>query len=1032
MSVAKTVVSRPVLWLVVFALVSISGLFLVRDISVEMFPEIEIPALIVITTYPGADPEIVEDSVTRVLESAVANVAGIQDMNSFSRSQLSIIVLMFDFGVDIDVMSNRVRDNIDRVRRNLPDNVIAPLIIQLRPDDLPIMRIAVQGAVGSGLTQNDLRAFAVNELEDRLRQVDGVASIATEGGQDGIIRVALSQNRLEAFGITISEISRILASQNMDLGAGFIEHGFTEYSIRTSGQFLSLQDIAESVVMRTGGAEIRLQDIADVGFGFQDERSAVFVNGEPGVYISIMQQAGANTIAVANRMYRELELLSRTLPPNISLEITQDLSIRTRSMVDELIQAAVLGITLAVFILIIFLRNMSASFIVGLSIPISFLVTLLFMSITGITINMMTLAGLILGMGMTVDCSIVVVESISTYREKGEKPTVAGILAGEEVMSSLITATISTLCVFVPVILFRNRLGFVGILLQDMIFTIAISLIASLFVGIFLVPVLASKWLPVHSRIQKPLKSPLLIKTDANISGGLASITNAYKKVLANALQHRFVTILFVVCAFLGSALALARMDLRTLPPIGDDTVTLNIEMPLGTRYEETKAVALTMQEIAMAQINGIQNIITNVGSTGAIIGGEGANLASITIMLDLDAPNADNDYSAQEKLRPYFAHFPNAVFTFAAGRTAAMMGGSDIDITLHIGDLREGFATAQRVKQILETSVPEVMDVAISMNEGLPQLNINVDRNRAYSLGLNIATIAVEINAAMSGVTSTTFRQGAREYDVVLQLAPEDRHAIPDLGRIFVRSSTGMLFPVSNFADFEVTQGPVSIRRENQTRTINITADVREGFSLRAVESRIRELLEEEGIHATFAGEAEDAREMMMTFVLVIAMALLLVYGVMAAQYESFKDPFINFCTIPLLLIGVVFIHIITGQPITALTMIGIVLLVGLVTNNGILLVDYTNQLVKKGYSVMDACLEAGAVRFRPVVMTALTTMLALSPMAFFPGDASAITSSVGLVVFGGLTSATVITLVFVPVLYSLFHGKMKQQVEN
>ena len=1037
MSVAKAVVSRPVLWLVVFSLLSITGIFMLSDIAVEMYPDIEFPALVVVTIYPGADPQTVENSVTRVLEAAIANTSGIQKMTSSSRSQSSVIILQFEFGTDIDVKTNRVRENMERVSSQLPDDIQSPMIVQVRPDDQPIMYIAVMGVAGSGaaegsLSQNDLRYFASNELEDHFRLIEGVASVTVEGGQDPIVRVAISQNRLEAYGITINEIARTLAVQNIDLGAGFIEEGLVEYTIKTSGEFASLAEIANTVVLQTGGADIRLHDIGEVFFDYENERSSVFVNGEPGVYISIMKQMGANTIQVADQIYRQLEIVQRTLPPNISLEIVRDDTVQTRNMLNELINSAVSGISLAMIILIIFLRNANSSIIVGLSIPLSFVITLLVMSIAGITVNMMTLAGLILGLGMTVDCSIVVVESITAYRERGEKPTVAGMLAGEEVMSSLIAGTLTTLCVFVPIILFKNQLEIIGILIQDMVFTIAISIIASLFVGIFLVPVLASKWLPVHSRVQKPLTHPLMIKIDSGIDNTIKKLSKAYQGILAKALQYRLVTVLFVVCAFLGSVFAMGRMDISMMPPAASDTVIVEIEMPLGTRYSDTIAVALELQEYAIAEIRGLKNIVTTVGDTGRLLSTAGVNTASITVVLDLDDPNVDSEDDVKNKLRPHFANFPDAEISFAAGGLAALLGSSDIDIMLNIDDLGEGMATAERVRQILETRVPELQDIAVDLSEGLPQIDINIDRSRAYNFGLNIASIAMEISAAMNGVTATTLRQGGEEFDVFLQLAEEDRLEVTDLGRIDVRSSRGMLIPAANFAEFEVSQGPVSINRENQSRVVHITANLLEGFSLRRVEANVRTLLEEEGIQASFAGSSEDTRDMMQAFGMVIVLALLLVFGVMAAQYESFLDPFINFCTIPLLMIGVVMVHIITGATISSFTMIGIVLLIGIVTNNGILLVDYTNQLVRKGKDIKEACVEAGGNRFRPVLMTALTTMLGLAPMAFFPGQSARVTSAIGLVVFGGLASATVITLVFIPVLYSIFHGRKKEQKDE
>jgi len=1030
MSVAKAVVGRPVLWLVIFSLVAISSIFLISNIAVDMYPEIERPFLIISTTYPGADPETVEQNVTSIIERALANVGDIKKMTSVSRSQSSVITIEFEYGTDMEIKTNRARENIDRVRNALPDNVGSPVFLRMGPDDSAVMRIAVRGISGSGLTQNDLRAFAINELEDRFRQIENVASVSIDGGLDPIVQVALSQNRLEAYGLTISEISRSLASQNVNLGAGFIEDGLVEYSLRTTGEFSSLAEVANTVVAQSGGADIRLLDIGEVTFGFQEERSAVYVNGEPGVYLSVNKQQGANTVRLVDQVYRQLELIERILPSHINLEVILDASVQTRAMINELVSSIIMGLILAMLILFFFFRNTRGSIIVGLSIPVSFAATLLVMSLSNITVNMMTLAGLILGMGMTVDCSIVVIENIIAYREKGEKKKIAAILAGEEVMSSLIAATISTVCVFVPIILFKNQLGFIGLMFQDLVYTVVISVVVSLFTGICLVPVLASKWLPIYSRTQKPLSNSLVRYIDERVAKSIIAFTNAYQWVLSKALKHKLVTILLVISALGGSILAFGKLDTIIMPRLNSDTLVISIEMPLGTRYDDTKAVALEIQEFAIANINGIKNIITNIGrSGGGAMAGTGTNIASILVVIDLDDPNADSNMEARNKLRLHSMNFPNAAIRFGSSGPGGMMGGSDIDIVLRIDDITEGLATAETIKQVLETLVPEVQDVSVDMREGLPQINVNIDRERVYNMGLSVTSIAVEIAASMNGVTSTTLRQSGGEYNVVLQLAKEDRYELPDLGRIFVRSSRGILFPVSNFASFDKSQGPVTINRESQVRTIHITASVREGYSVRQVETKISELLDELGINVIYAGLMQETQNMMQTFILVIGLALLLIFGVMAAQYESFRDPFINFCTIPLVMIGVVFIHIITNQPISAFSMIGIVLLAGLVTNNGILLVNYTNQLVRKGMSVHEACIKAGAIRFRPVLMTALTTMLALAPMAFFPGTSSAITSPIGLAVFGGLTSATVITLVFIPVLYSIFHSKVKEQ---
>jgi HAE1 family hydrophobic/amphiphilic exporter-1 len=1028
-SIAKAVVKRPVLWVVVFALISICAVYLLSNVAVDMFPEIEMPAVMVYTAYPGAGPETVEKSVTKVLESGLANVNGLNELSSVSREHSSIVVLMFDYGVDLDTKINRMRENIDLVRDALPENAASPVIMQFKSSDEPVMRIAIHGTQG----QNELRALAKSLVQDRIEQIDGVASTSIEGGQDAVVRAELSQNRLEGYGITISEIAGKLAAQNMELGAGKIEDGALDYSIRTTGEFASIADIANTVVAQVKGqaefiaAGIRLQDIGTVMMGYQDETSTVYVNGEPGVYISVMKQSGANSVAVAGRVYERLEQIKSLLPPDVSLEVTQDGTVQTRAMIQELISSAIQGIILAMLVLLIFLRNINGTIIVGLSIPLSILITILVMSLANITLNMMTLTGLILGLGMIVDSSIVILENIFKFRERGEKPAVAAILAGDEVMSSIIASTITTVCVFLPIYLFKNQLEMIGVLIQDLIFTVGISLVSSLFVAIFLVPVLASKWLPLHTRIQKPLRNPLLSGIDRGIGGALDAVGRGYKRLLSVALNHRLAVIVIVIASFAGSVLAITKLPLRLMPSMNEDEITLNVEMPLGTKYNDTKAIMLQLQEIAIAEIHGAKSIIANAGSSGMSFNIEGSNTGSLNIKLDIDNAAADSSEDAMQKLRSHFGDFPDALFSFSGGIMEMLTGGSDINLLLRIDDMKQGLADAEEIVAILGEQIPEIIDLSIDANAGLPQVEVQIDRRRAYNMGLSVASIANEIAASMNGVTATTFRYSGDEYGVILMLREEDRYALPDLGRIFVRSSTGALFPVSNFASLEKTLGPVSINHEYQSRKISITGNVREGYQVGETEAKIKAALADRDFPVSFEGEWGDTRNMIQTFILIITMALLLVFGVMAAQYESFRDPLINFCTIPLMLIGVVLIHIITGQVLSAFTMVGLVMLAGIVVNNGIILVDYTNILVRGGMAVREACLEAGVTRLRPVLMTALTTTLGLVPMAFFPGASSSMTQPIGLAVIGGLTSSTIITLFFIPVMYSLVNARNK-----
>jgi HAE1 family hydrophobic/amphiphilic exporter-1 len=448
----------------------------------------------------------------------------------------------------------------------------------------------------------------------------------------------------------------------------------------------------------------------------------------------------------------------------------------------------------------------------------------------------------------------------------------------------------------------------------------------------------------------------------------------------------------------------------------------MSVEMPLGTPYEDTLALVLEMEEYAEREIKGIKNIVATAGDSGAVsFDTQGSYKGELVIRLDLDDKNADSSESVMQQLRAHWADFPNAVFAFSDDM-ADMFGGSDIDVVLHIDDVHEGYTDANDIVRLIGDNIASVADLAIDMNAGLPEVSVRIDRQRAYNFGLNVAGIASEIAASMNGVSATTLRYEGEQYDVVLMLQEADRKKIPDLDQIFVRAASGLLLPVSNFAGIDKGTGPVEISREDQSRVIHITGNVVDGYNLSDAEKEVKALLADTDYEVTYAGESAETQSMVNAFIMVLIMALLLVFGVMAGQYESFKDPIINFCTIPLMLIGVVAIHVITGQAVSAFTMMGFVMLAGIVVNNGIILVDYTNLLVHRdGRSVMDACLEAGETRLRPVLMTALTTILGVVPMAFFPGASATMTQPIGLAIIGGLTSATFITLFFIPVMYSI-----------
>ena len=1026
MSIARKNLEHPVLVLIVFALLAAVGLFTLKNVALGLFPDIDSPYVMVSATYANAGPESVEKTVTEILEGALISVNGLKNLYSTSTESGTSIQLEFNYGIDIESAVNDIRDKLGRVQRQLPDAVNSPTIFRFNGDSKPIMRIAVRG----NRSLSDIKEIAEDTISDIFEQADGVAEASVMGGKTKIVRIELDQNRLAAYGFTVSQVSSALAKQNLDLGGGKLNEGQKDYVVRTTGEFKSLEEINNTLIQTVNGYDVKLSDIGNAFWGFQDITRDVFINGEHGVYITITKQTDANSVTVSNNVHEKIEELKETLPSDIKLEIISDDTDAIRETINTLVDSAWQGLLLAVIVLFIFLQNVKSTIIIAISIPLSLLITLLSMSFAGITLNMMTLTGLILGVGMIVDASIVMIDNIYSYRSRGAKPKISAILGSQEMIVSVISGNLTTICVFVPFLLYMKDLGMMGQMFKGIIFTIVIALCSSLLVAIFLVPVLAGKFLPLTNRKEKPVKSRIMKSFYGLCTKVLDAITKVYSRVLKKALEYRAVTIIIAVCLLVIAISLLPTLGMNMMPQGNDDSVTLSITLPIGTPLEDTRDVSLAMEQIVRKEIPSFEKLITTVGG-----GGRNANTykSSIQITLNKDSGSA---VEVQNKLRKYFTQFPGAKFSFGAGTRGQMMG-SDIDIALRSDDLDEALSVADKIVSVME-DISALGDITIDTEEGLPQVEIEIDRERAYSFGVDVSTVAKEINYAVNGVTSTTYRQAGKDYDVTVMYQPSDRENIIDLETMYV-SGTGGKVSLSNFATLKKGLGPVSIKRENQRRIVHITASILTSDNANLVEDAIKEgiantFIVPDNVSVSYEGSWQDTNEQMKLYSGILIMAILLVFGVMAATYESFKAPLINLATIPFLLIGVVFLYKIIGQPLSIMAMVGLIMLVGIVVNNGIILVDYTNLLRNRNIPMMEACFQAGVSRLRPVLMTTLTTILGMIPMCFASEGQSAMVQPIGIAVVGGLTSSTFVTLLVIPVLYSLVmkdEKKLKSRIK-
>ena len=1025
MSVSRQTLNHPVLALIVFTLLGFVGIFTLKNVAIGLFPEVDSPYIMISTTYTNAGPESVEKTVTKVLESSLVSVSGLKNMTSTSSEGSSRISLEFNYGIDIDEAVNDVRDKLDRVSRSLPDNAGSPTIFKMDSNSMPILRIAVKG----NRSASDLKQIAEDNIIDILEQADGVAQASVYGGKTKIVRVELEQNRLAAYGLTVSTVSSALAKQNLELGGGKMNEGQKDYVVRTTGEFNSIEEINNTVITSINGYDVKLSDLGKAFFGYEDVSSEVYINGEPGVYVSVTKQSGSNSVTVANNVYGKMSELESLLPSDISMTILQDDTDSIRETINTLVESAVEGLVLAVIVLFVFLQNFKSTIIIGISIPLSIIITLLAMSFAGITLNMMTMTGLILGVGMIVDASIVMIDNIYSYRMRGAKPKIAAILGSQEMISSVISGNLTTICVFVPFLLYMKELGMMGQMFKGIIFTIVIALLSSLLVAIFLVPVLAGVFLPLTNRNEKPVKSKFFKILYGAFEKAIQAVTKAYSKLLKAALEYRAVTLVIAVGFLVVSVALIPTMRVNMMPNGNDDSVTLNITMPIGTPLKDTKAIALEFEKIIKDEVKGYKYLTTTVGSGGRGAGSSATYKANIQVQLPESSAQIDDAQTIQQKLRAHFNDFAGASFSFNAGMRGQMTG-DDLDIAIRSDDLDAALDVADKIKAVME-AIPDIGEPSIDTERGLPQVEVDIDRDRAYAFGVDVTSVAREINYAINGVTSTEYRNNGKEYDVVVMYKPEDRKNVVDLESMYVNGSNGKV-SVSNFASLKRGLGPVSIRRENQTRIVHVTASIVSEKNANLVEDSIREgiansFIIPEGVTVSYEGSWADVSDQMKMYMAIIVLAIILVFGVMAATYESFKAPLINLATIPFMIIGVFFFYKIINQPLSIMSMVGLIMLVGIVVNNGIILVDYTNLLRGRDIPLMEACFQAGVSRLRPVLMTTLTTILGMLPMCFATEGMSGMVQPIGIAVVGGLTSSTFVTLLVIPVLYSIVMKNQK-----
>ena len=1036
MNITGYSVRRPVTIVILYALAVGIALTIVPNLAVDLYPSTARPVLSVYTRFPGAGPSDVERNVTERLERALSASRGLTNITSNSAFEASYINLEFAYGTDMDKAVTDAQTLVNRLVNSLPDDVESPIVRRFDMSALPIMRLVVRG----NYPPDQLRLFAEDEIQAAIERIDGVASAEVTGGDTRIVKVAVSLNRLAAFNLTLNDVSNALMGQSILSSGGNLRRGTREYQIMTEEDLLTTDQVKRLVVKTislpaTGAGPanrsqiVRLEDIAEVTLGYNENVTRVYVNDQSGVYIQVTSESDSNQVQVADRVKDALEEINTSLPKGLTLDVLSDNTTMIKATLNQVYSNAFQGAFLAMAILLLFLRNFKGTLIIGLSIPVSILLTIMFMSIFGFTLNLLTMTGLIMGLGMTMDGSIVILENIHSYRERGAKPEIAAILGSREMLRAITASSATTLCVFIPLIIYKNDLREMGQLFNDLIFTVVISLICSLVVAVTLVPSLCGSILKLNTRRQKPLKNPLLRGIDDRMEGFFKGMEGGYRRALDYCLSHRLPVLSLAILLLIFSILNFGGIGMNLyIRTRTDDNVNLNVAMPQGTAIDVTGEVLFDLEELVREEVRGYRSIVLTARRSGN-------NQGSLQITLPEPGRQIDTPDSIIRKLTPRISLIPGASVSFRVGR--GMGNTQAVEVAVSSRDYGAIMAAADEILHIITRYLPEIENPMVNIDEGAPQLRIEVDRDRAAAFGVSVSLVAQEIRTAMDGYTVTTMNRGDRLVDVRVMLRDEDRAGLSNLDAIFVMSHGGLRVPLSNVARIAESRAPSSIRREKQERLIRITGDLAAGIAVTDMQRRLEATVQQyfiprEGVTVRYLGEAQEIATYYGRFVFIIVTAVFLVFGVMASQFESFVDPLIIFFSIPLLFIGVIWIYKFTNQAMSMFSAVGIVALVGVVVNNGIVLLDHTNTLRARGMKVREACLEAGRNRLRPILMTSLTTILGMFPIAFFPGAGADTIQPIGKTFVGGLTVSSLMTLFVTPVMYLILNGRHDRKRER
>ncbi|MBO7233390.1 MAG: efflux RND transporter permease subunit [Paludibacteraceae bacterium] len=1043
MSIYKTAINKPITTLLIFVAVVVMGLFSLTKLPIDQMPEMDVPYVSVMTTYPGSNGTEIETNVTKLLENSLNSVDHLKEITSTSKDNISLVALEFEWGTDLDEVTNDIRSSIDMVTDELPEGCSKPLIFKLNTSMMPIMQYAFTAKESYPGLEKILDDNVVNVLN----RIDGIGNLSLSGAPERYIYIDLDPKKLDAYNLNLEIVGNAVSANNLNMPSGSVKMGKEQYQLRVQGEYVESEEINDIVVSTTrDGRQVYIRDLATVRDTIKDISLEEKINGQDAVRLVVMKQTGANTVQIARDVRNQMEQIKKNLPPDVDIHLVYDSSSNIENAINGLAESIFYALLFVVLVVFFFLGKWRATLIIGLTIPISLITAFIYLALADSSLNIISLCSLTIAIGMVVDDAIVVLENITKHIERGSRPREASIYATNEVWVSVIATTLVIVAVFMPLTMLGGQ---AGILFKELGWIVTIVVCTSTTIAISLTPMLCSKLL--KSRQMKVDAEGQLVEVKPRINwyekyvvSLLDKVDTWYANVLRACLNHKALTLIVVFLLFFASLIPVFTGAIGTdfMAQQDNGRMSVTVELQRGTRVEETIKAARKIEQRMVALVPEIELISTSTGTNddagiSALFSSTNNNKISMTVRCNKKYERERSIFDIAEVIRQDLATLPEVVdYQVSTSSGMGGGGGSTVDIEIYGYDFVTTSQLAEEVRQRLK-SVPGARDVNISREEDRAELQIIFDKEKLARHGLNEATVSTYVRNRVNGMVAGYLKEDGEEYDIVVRLQEDFRNSITDLEELTIMTNTGSQIKLKELARVEEYWCPPTIERKTRQRIVTVKVTPY-ATSLGELAMSIQAMMDDidipQGVNVAIAGDYEDQQETFGDIGMLLALIILLVYIVMASQFESFSKPFIIMMSVPFAITGVILALLITGTSLDMIGALGVVLLVGIVVKNGIVLVDYINLMRDRGYELNEAIAMSGASRLRPVLMTAFTTILGMVPMALSKSEGSEMWVPMGIVVIGGALVSTLITLIVVPVLYGLMsrHGERDKAIQE